>query len=373
MDWYLPGTKAGGPVRSIHSLISLLKNDYEFLLVTGNTDLGELKEYVGILPNAWLHIDGIDQYFIKRTEISNKVLIDLVSSRKPDLIYLNSFWSKDFSIRLIHLKRTDKINCPVLLAPRGMLGKGAMGLKSGKKKLFLLISHITSLYKGIYFHATQVQEKKDVLKQFSAAKVFVAPNVNSGLEKKNVSQKKLGEVNLFYLSRIARVKNLHTALQYLAYVSPVYTVNYDIYGNAEDAEYVKECQKIIDELPRNINVRFCGELHFTKVQETLVNYEALFLPTLNENFGHSIVEALLCGCYAIISDQTPWNDLEQGQAGVALALSDRAGFVKAIENLAGMDQTAFLKQSLAANKYIRQKIDLPGIKSQYQLMFHGCI
>jgi len=372
MDWFLPGTKAGGPVRSLYSLIQLLKDEYEFYLVTGNTDLGETVPYEGIEPDTWLKIDGLNSFYFERKNISNENLLNLINDVQPDLLYLNSFWSFDFSIRLIRLKKAGKLEAPILLAPRGMLSRGAMGLKRTKKSVFLRIGKTLRWYKGVYFQATQKTEEQEILRQFPSAKVFIAPNVNAGTVKRNESAKQVNHLKLFYLSRIARVKNLHFALECLQQVSPDCHITYTIYGNTEDKVYWQECQQLIQQLPPNINVIQAGELPFTAVQQTLLAEQVLFLPTRNENFGHSIVEALLCGCPAIISDQTPWNDLSAHCAGYALKLSDKDAFRQAIERFAKMDEGEFKTWSLNANNYISRKIDLEGIKKHYRKILHEC-
>ena len=38
---YLPGYKAGGPIRSVANLIDALGDDFEFRVVTSDKDLGE--------------------------------------------------------------------------------------------------------------------------------------------------------------------------------------------------------------------------------------------------------------------------------------------------------------------------------------------
>jgi glycosyltransferase involved in cell wall biosynthesis len=372
MDWYLPGTKAGGPVRSMYSLIELLKQEYDFYLITGNTDLGETQAYKGIETHTWLKSEALHTFYFERQSISNTSIKQLVEALKPDLIYLNSFWSYDFSIRIIRLKRAGKLISPVLLAPRGMLSSGAMGLKTKKKKVVLKIGKLLRWYKDIYFQATQETEKQEILREFPAAQVFIAPNVNAGMVRKNQSTKRKNELNLFYLSRIARVKNLHLALECLAELPSGLDIRYTIYGNAEDDEYWLHCQDLIKQLPAHIQVNYEGELAFMEVQLKLVSQQVLFLPTLNENFGHSIVEALLCGCPVIISDQTPWNDVAIFGAGSVLPLADKEGFRKAIQAYAYMDAAEFSAVSVNANNYISGKIDLSGIKQQYRQLIDEC-
>ena len=97
------------------------------------------------------------------------------------------------------------------------------------------------------------------------------------------------------------------------------------------------------------------------------------MPTLNENYGHSIVESLLTGCPVIISDQTPWTDLQENNAGYSLPLNDRQKFIDAIAQAAEMNQAAFAKKSEAANNYICKKTDLNLVLTQYKTLFNDCI
>ena len=63
--------------------------------------------------------------------------------------------------------------------------------------------------------------------------------------------------------------------------------------------------------------------------------------TSGENFGHAIIEALACGCPVIISDQTPWNDLESFGAGWVIPLDDEKRW-KSVINMANvMDSESF--------------------------------
>lgn len=373
IDWYLPGTKAGGPVRSVYSLVNLLKDDYDFYIVTTNYDLGSPAPYTSVAANTLFVKDGVHYYYFSREAVLSKNMRSLLSEIDPDLIYLNSFWSFSFSISLVNLRNNNTIASPILLAPRGMLGKGAMSLKSLKKRIFLGIAKRLGWYKRITFHATQQQEENDIKTVFSAAKVLIAPNVNSSPVVENKSVKTKAHLKLFFLSRIAEVKNLHFALEVLKNLPKEYTVEYDIYGNLEDQAYWNSCKKIIDELPAHVSATYKGELQFNEVQDTICHYNCLFLPTLNENFGHSIVESLLCGCPVITSDQTPWNDLAEYNAGFAIALNNRQAFLAAVIQCAELTPEAFAQKSQSAISYISKKIDMTLIKNQYKKLFNECI
>lgn len=373
MDWYLPGTNAGGPVRSVYSLIHLLKNEFDFYVITTNCDLGKNEPYRDVNSNVLLAEDGINYFYFSKERISESNISGLLNTITPQLVYLNSFWSYPFSISLVRLKNSGHLNYPLLLAPRGMLGRGAMGLKSFKKNAFLVLARLMGWYRAVYFHATNVQEKSDILKQFKQAKVFEAPNVNTSPVSTNTSLKQKNRLRLFYLSRIDRVKNLHFGLQVLSLVPAQYTIEYDIFGNLENKAYWDQCQEIIARLPHHIKVTYKGELPFHRISETISGYEALLMPTLNENFGHSIVESLLAGCPVIISDQTPWNDVAQHGAGFAISLGRPDKFAEAIIELARLDSEAFDNCSKMAITYISGKINPGKTAVEYKEMFHACI
>ena len=52
IDWFLPGTKSGGPVRSYANLIDHFKGDFEFYIVTRDTDYCETVPYRQIKQNS---------------------------------------------------------------------------------------------------------------------------------------------------------------------------------------------------------------------------------------------------------------------------------------------------------------------------------
>ena len=70
---------------------------------------------------------------------------------------------------------------------------------------------------------------------------------------------------------------------------------------------------------------------------TLAGYDLFLLPTRGENFGHAIFDALEVGLPVLISDQTPWRDLERIGAGWSLPLADPDRFAATIDRLATLE------------------------------------
>jgi glycosyltransferase involved in cell wall biosynthesis len=354
IDWYLPGYKAGGPIQSVANIVAHLKDDFEFNIVTGDRDLHSDVIYDNIKLNQWnLREDGSSVYYISSDQQNIATIKKLILASQADVIYLNSLFSKTFTIfplivrnRLIPTRR-------VVLAPRGMLGEGALNIKPGKKKLFLTYAKLTGLYKKVRWHASSENESEEIYKQFGKhSSVSVALNLtaaNSLTFQPRV--KEVGKLKMVFISRISYKKNLEGALSILKKISSALDINFDIYGPIEDENYWNQCQEIIQSLPVNISVNYRGVLKNEEVINTLQNYHLSILLTFNENFGHSIVESLAAGCPVLISDQTPWKHLQENKAGWDLPLSDEKAILAAIEKCANMNQLEFNAYSEGALKF----------------------
>jgi glycosyltransferase involved in cell wall biosynthesis len=358
IDWYLPGNKAGGPVKSVYSMLNVLKDEFNFFVITTNHDLGSSTPYINVEADKWTKHNGVPVYYFSKENLRSNKLLEVINGIDPDIVYLNSFWSYNFALLPLRFKKAGKIKAEIVLAPRGMLGKGAMSIKPVKKKLFLSLIKFINLHSKTIFHATTPDEEKEIIKTLSKAKVRIAPNVNSAqlIEERKIV-KEPEEVKLFYLSRIARVKNLHFALEILSKVKSNGKIVYDIYGSLEDKTYWRECETIIKKLPANICVNYKGDLSFEEVQPMIENYHYLFLPTLNENFGHSIYETLMSSCPVIISDATPWNDINDRDCGFAIPLKDKHEFQNVVTSVIRFDNDLYGYMCQNCRIFMKEKTD----------------
>lgn len=370
-QWYLPGNNAGGPVKSVFSLIEGLKNSFDIYVITTNQDLNSSLTYSEITPNTWIKKDLVNYFYHSINSQLSSRIIECVSELKPDLIYLNSFWSWPFSLNILRNKK--KFKCNILLAPRGMLSSGALKIKPLKKQLFFTISKLLNWHSNIYFQASSSIEKEEIKAKYNSKNIIVLPNLNTGIASFGIRKKQKNELNLFYLSRISKVKNLHLAINYLKKVSSNYSINYHIYGNIEDQKYWESILEAIKKLPKHVRVDYKGKLNFNEVQNALFQEDCLLLPTMNENFGHSIVESFLSGCTVIISNNTPWQNLQELQVGFNLDENNEIEMINAIEHYAAMSDEEFLALRKKCNLYISEKLDLASTIKNYITTFNECI
>jgi len=115
-------------------------------------------------------------------------------------------------------------------------------------------------------------------------------------------------------------------------------VELDLWGPLEDKAYWGSCQQLIALSPPSLSVRYKGEVEHERLHDLLKNYDVMLMPTLGENFGHAIIEALDAGLPVVISDRTPWRNLEQSGVGVDLPLEDEAAFLRALGRYQAMDE-----------------------------------
>jgi glycosyltransferase involved in cell wall biosynthesis len=148
-------------------------------------------------------------------------------------------------------------------------------------------------------------------------------------------------LKLYFLGRISPVKNLIQCLQILQRLESDIRVEFDVFGPVEDEGYFRECKKLSDSLPSGIKVEFKGQVDNATLPELLKNYHSLFLLTENENYGHAIVEGLTAGCPVIISDRTPWRNLESSCAGWDLSLKEDRTIIQVVTKVARMDQKEY--------------------------------
>lgn len=367
-DWFYPGFRAGGTATTCYNLAFLIKKENDVYILTSDRDFGKNDPYNDVAVNQWVNLcDHIHVLYLSPVKLNFINILREIKSLSPDCIYLNSMYSLRFSIFPIMMKRLGLINMAVVLSPSGMLKESAIQIKALKKKLFLFVLTAFSIQKVIKFHATDEQEKEDIFKYLGpSSSVNQIPYVPPIVEDNFKTAKVSGALKIVFTGRIHPVKNLHFIIECL--MQSTHKILLTIVGPVEDREYFKYCKNLESLLPDNVYLNFIGEVPNNKIQQFLNENHFLILPSLGENYGYSIVEALLSGRPVIISDKTPWKNLFAQKAGWDLPLSQPQEFTDVLNFAAAMDQEEFDKWSAGALKYGRSMINRPLFLEQYNKM-----
>ena len=336
--YYLPGYKGGGPIQSIKNIVDSLSEEFTFLIVTNNRDLGDKEPYSKIKTGVWNTIGSAKVYYLELNLRSVKAIFNLIHNTPHDILYLNSFFATYATLfPLISHKLNRKLkNIPILLAPRGEFSNGALSLKFFKKTTYLSLIKFTGLLKEINWHASTAFEAFDITREVNPKqdKIFIASDLSSSpnLSVPPEKTQNHNELHIIFISRISPKKNLDYALKIIKEVTS--KVVFNIYGPIEDSSYWLTCQAIIDELPSHIKVIYHGSIPSSAVPSAIYKNDLFFLPTLGENYGHVIAESLAVGTPVLISDQTPWRDLINKKLGFDIPLKEKENFIDAINGIA---------------------------------------
>lgn len=368
-DYYLPGFKGGGPVKSISLLVNNLKKEFDIYVYTRDKDLGSSDSYEGVNPGEWNHHEQY-KVFYDNTNFSVLSIKNIIAEINPDLIYLNSFFSMlTIKVQIINTFYNKKI----LLAPRGELSEGALSLKSSKKKSYINVYRKIFLNNKVVFHTTSTEEAKEIKELFPDNKIATLSNLSATTFFNNSVTKERGTLKLYFVSRISRKKNLHYVLNILKDVSISGSISFKIIGPEEDREYYLYCKELSKHLPNNVKVEFLGPIHNEDIMNYISNEQFFILPTLGENYGHVIAESLLNSKPVILSNTTPWNkDVSSYKMGYTLSLNDKEKWIGLISKLIDMDDKEY--QELVKNTHnyqtniMKKNMDL---SEKYKKMFEG--
>lgn len=358
-----PGYKMGGPLVSITNIISQLSGDCSFKVLTSDRDLGDIAPYPKINSTHWTTWHNTPVRYLKRDVWFPFRLIWTLrqTSNTDTVVYLNSLFDPRCSIAVVVACFLGLIPLKFLLiSPRGELYDEALGFKPEKKRLFLRLAHRLNLYKNVHWHATTPEEKAQIVQQMQVpdSHVKVAsliPIFDDLLPPVFIPE--VSPLKIVYLSRIAKDKNTDYIFDVLQMVKV--PVILDVYGPIEDSKLWIECLKKAQKLPPNVTFAYKGGVAKVQVYSVLTQYDLFFLPTFAENFGHAIAEALLSGTPVLISDNTPWRDLESRGWGADISLTDPSKFAAMITSLAGVDATTRYQQRIQRQQAVLLELSRP--------------
>lgn len=368
-DWFLPGYLAGGPIQSIATLTQHLGSDIDFKIITTDRDFKSDKAYDNVIVNEWTVFLGRKVFYVSPENMNEHFILNLIQKTAHDSIYLNSLFSKFFTVYPLKWKRQGKLKSTIILAPRGMLRDGALAVKPFKKQVYLLYAKLTGLFKNVHWQSTSSQETIEIKKRIGKhVQISEISNLPSAPNEITSIEKRPGNLKLCFIARIVDIKNLNFAIAVFKEIKDC-QITFDVYGPKEDQAYWQLCESNAKQLPEHIYFNYRSVLKPEMISSTISEYHALFLPTQTENFGHIIVETLQNGRPVIISNQTPWKDLQNVNCGFDIALDNRIKFVEAIQKLASLDQLEFNVITESCISYISGKLNIGEIKAKYLKLF----
>lgn len=341
-DWYAPGYRAGGPIRSAVHFSQQMECDLDICVLTTDRDHGCDRPYDGIAADKWVSFSRHRVYYASPSRLGWTGILSIMRDLRPDHLYLNSMFSRNMTIYPLLMHRLGLVDARLLLAPRGMLMDSAMAVKPFRKRLFLRFLKLLGIPGSIRFQATNDQEAGDIRRRFGPHTDIVRLDNLPGPQPPFSPPpfKEAGHLRVVFVGRSHPIKNLDLLLRAMAGVRA--RIDLTIVMSEEDAEYARQCRDLANALPDRHSVRFLPGMAHEEIEGILGASHIFALPTRGENFGHAIYEALAAGRPVMVSDQTPWRGLEAHKAGWDLAIGDHAAFREKLDEVAAMDHDTLL-------------------------------
>lgn len=356
IDWFSPGFKAGGPTASNVNIVDHLAEFFDFYVITSDTDYHAEKPYPEIESDKWIDRGNYHVFYFSKEKLNFKNLLSIVNKIEIPVWYINGVYSRFFSIYpLIIAKKLNPKK--VIVSARGMLSPHAFANKGIFKNLFINSMKLAGFYKGVHFHGTNANECEDIKNKISKNTLC---NPIENLPRKSKFQfsptsKQNDLIRLVSFARISPEKNTLYAIQALKHCTS--NVTYDIFGQINSEVYWNECKGAIKNLPPNVLVSYKGSVNPSEMSNLYKNYDVMYLPTTGENFGHAILESFMNSRPVIISDTTPWKDLESQNIGFDISLDDPKEFAKVIDKMAKLPRNKFELLNNTAYRFAKEYLN----------------
>jgi len=205
-----------------------------------------------------------------------------------------------------------QFDVPYLVSPRGTLSDWAMKSGSSVKALFWPLIQRPSLEAVSCWHATSVEEYKDIRRLGFRQPVAIIPN---GVDVPDLLARGRSKFRtLLFLSRLHPKKGLDLLLPAWRTVQDRFRDWELVIVGPDRGGYLAKLQQLAKDL--NVQrVQFAGPLYGINKWAAYRGADVFVLPTYSENFGMAVAEALAVGTPAIVSKGAPWEGLVNHEAG----------------------------------------------------------
>lgn len=302
-------SRLGGPANTLYWLAkALVKADINTTVITTNRHIEEGK----VLPDTWSVVEGIKVRYCKSGKLC--LLKELWNTWKEmksydSVMLCDMFQRQVLPVAFMARMRGKKI----IWSPRGELFGPA--LKGSKAKRYYIAIVRKSFGGYATFHATSDEEREMIRDHIGKdAKVVVIPNyieLPRQLERENVP------VPYFlYVGRINSIKALDRLILGLAQSKLFKQSGYNLkLAGPNQGNYQQELERMIEENGLQGRVEFIGNVFGKEKFQLYANAHFSCLLSHSENFGNVVIEALSQGTPVIASTGTPWQVLNEENAG----------------------------------------------------------
>jgi glycosyltransferase involved in cell wall biosynthesis len=233
------------------------------------------------------------------------------------VVHDNGVWlpSNHAVVRVAH-----HLGAPLVVSPRGMLMPWSRRTKAAKKALASWLYQRHDLQSVSLFHATSDQELEALRALGLRQPVAVVPNIVQ-LPPADLGPHRAGPVRVvLFLSRLSPKKGLDSLLRAWRALEPQGWKL--VIAGPDEGDYGARLRKEWPVGGRGPAVEFVGPVWGAEKWRLFRQAGVLVLPSLSENFGLVVAEALASGVPVITTKETPWRAIDQHRCGWWIDVGD---------------------------------------------------
>jgi len=342
---FYPATFYGGPISSTWDLSKkLAENGYEIYVSTTNAN-GDKK----LLVKSNHFLKKENHVFVKyyNEQITNKFSFSFLFGiwsdiKKSDIVYIQYLFHYTVLFSLLFSVIQKK---KIVICPRGSFSVFTLNHRLPFIKLLWLNFFIKPFVKKIIWQASSYLEERDILNKFPNADMMI---INDGVDYESfqnsiiVSRNELlnkftsipvnNVSNIFFsMGRLHKIKGFDVLIDaFNLFLEKDKYAKLIIAGGDDGVE--KQLKSQIKKLNLDSSVFLIGAINFEDKKLLLNNCDYFTLASEFESFGIVIAEALSCGKPIVISNKTPWKDIQKNNCGI-LADNEKNSFNDAFSKI----------------------------------------
>lgn len=196
---------------------------------------------------------------------------------------------------------------PLVVSPRGMLSQEALSFSPNRKRVFWKLLQRAAYDGASVYHATSEDEAESIRDFGITAPIVVIPNGVDVPTEVAAHRAEQESRTLLFLSRLHPKKGLPLLIEAWKALEKEFPSWSLVIAGPDEGGHRDELEKRALSCER---ISFFGAVYGTDKQRLIGGSDLFILPTMNENFGVVVAEALAAGVPAIVTKGAPWSGLK---------------------------------------------------------------